>query len=105
MFGSIGLLELVEFVGCLDYTVVWTGSRDSIDPFNLVGSVSWLKLFGPCSVQLVYLSWLRLLVVRIIRLFGLFLAIQSIRLILVGLVSLFKLFGPFGSFSWFVCFA
>ena len=69
-FSLIGLLELVEFVGCLDYTVVWIDSRDSIDLFNLVGSVGLFKLFGPCSVQLVYLSWSRLLVVRIIRLFG-----------------------------------
>ena len=40
LFGLVGSLELVGFVGCLDYTVVWTVSRDSIDPFNLVGSVS-----------------------------------------------------------------
>ena len=69
LFGSIGLLELVDFVGCSDYTFFWIGSRNLIDLFNLVSLVGLFNFF--------WFIWFFQLVC-LIRLICLVLAVHSV---------------------------
>ena len=51
----------------LEYTVVWIGSSNLIDPFNLVGLVGLVKLFGSFGsfswfVWFVWFGWLLLFI-------------------------------------------